>query len=160
MHDRAVTANVSIPSVGDLSSRRIFIEDVYPVVDAGRFPVKRIAGEAIEVWADIFREGHPVLAAELLWRPEAASKWSRVPMLPRQNDRWSGSFTPVKSGKMTTVKWDFDTGKLVVFYDIASGMRFLRPAMERTLLALDAPAGPDAIAQAKEIGRASCRERV
>jgi starch synthase (maltosyl-transferring) len=99
MHDRDVTANVSIPSVGDLSSRRIFIEDVYPVVDAGRFPVKRIAGEAIEVWADIFREGHPVLAAELLWRPEAASKWSRVPMLARQNDRWSGSFTPVKSGR-------------------------------------------------------------
>ena len=99
MHDRDVTANVSIPSVGDLSGRRIFIEDVYPVVDAGRFPVKRIAGEAIEVWADIFRDGHAVLAAELLWRPEAASKWSRVPMLARQNDRWSGSFTPVKSGR-------------------------------------------------------------
>jgi starch synthase (maltosyl-transferring) len=99
MHDRDVTANVSIPSVGDLSGRRIFIEDVYPVVDAGRFPVKRIAGEAIEVWADIFRDGHAVLAAELLWRPEAANKWSRAPMLPRQNDRWSGSFTPVKSGR-------------------------------------------------------------
>jgi starch synthase (maltosyl-transferring) len=99
MHDRDVTANVSIPSVGDLSGRRIFIDDVYPVVDAGRFPVKRIAGEAIEVWADIFRDGHAVLAAELLWRPEAASKWSRVPMLARQNDRWSGSFTPVKSGR-------------------------------------------------------------
>jgi starch synthase (maltosyl-transferring) len=99
MHDRDVTANVSIPSVGDLSGRRIFIEDVYPVVDAGRFPVKRIAGEAIEVWADIFRDGHAVLAAELLWRPEAANKWSRVPMLARQNDRWSGSFTPVKSGR-------------------------------------------------------------
>ena len=99
MHDRDVTANVSIPSVGDLSGRRIFIEDVYPVVDAGRFPVKRIAGEAMEVWADIFRDGHAVLAAELLWRPEAATKWSRVPMLLRQNDRWSGSFTPVKSGR-------------------------------------------------------------
>jgi starch synthase (maltosyl-transferring) len=99
MHDRDVTANVSIPSVGDLSGRRIFIEDVYPVVDVGRFPVKRIAGEAMEVWADIFRDGHAVLAAELLWRPEAASKWSRVPMLARQNDRWSGSFTPVKSGR-------------------------------------------------------------
>ena len=83
MHDRDVTANVSIPSVGDLSGRRIFIEDVYPVVDAGRFPVKRIAGETVEVWADIFRDGHAVLAAELLWRPEAANKWSRVPMLPR-----------------------------------------------------------------------------
>src|SRR4029078_13106822 len=99
MHDSDVTANVSIPSVGDLSGRRIFIEDVYPVVDAGRFPVKRIAGEAIEVWADIFGDGHAVLAVELLSRPDAANKWSRAPMLPRQNDRWSGTFTPVKSGR-------------------------------------------------------------
>src|SRR3981189_826944 len=67
MHDRDVTANVSIPSLGDLSGRRIYIEDIYPVVDAGRFPIKRIAGETVEVWADIFRDGHAVLAAELLW---------------------------------------------------------------------------------------------
>jgi Domain of unknown function (DUF3416) len=47
MHDSDVTANVSVPSVGDLSGRRIYIEDVYPLVDAGRFPVKRIAGETM-----------------------------------------------------------------------------------------------------------------
>ena len=99
MHDSDVTANVSIPSVGDLSGRRIYIEDVYPLVDAGRFPVKRIAGEAVEVWADIFRDGHAVLAAELLWRPEAANKWSRVPMLARPNDRWSANFAPPKPGR-------------------------------------------------------------
>jgi starch synthase (maltosyl-transferring) len=99
MHDRDVTANVSIPSLGDLSGRRIYIEDIYPVVDAGRFPIKRIACETVEVWADIFRDGHAVLAAELLWRPEAANKWSRVPMLLQQNDRWSASFTPAKPGR-------------------------------------------------------------
>jgi len=99
MHDQDVTANVSIPSIGDLSGRRIYIEDVYPVVDAGRFPVKRIAGDGVEVWADIFRDGHAVLAAELLWRPETADKWFRVPMVSRQNDRWSASFTPPKPGR-------------------------------------------------------------
>src|SRR5258705_1885140 len=99
MHYRDVTAIVSIPSLGDLSGRRIYIEDIYPVVDAGRFPIKRIAGEMVEVWADILRDGHAVLAAELLWRPEAANKWSRVPMLSRQNDRWSASFTPAKPGR-------------------------------------------------------------
>jgi starch synthase (maltosyl-transferring) len=99
MHDRDVTANVSIPSLGDLSGRRIYIEDIYPAVDAGRFPIKRIAGETVEVWADIFRDGHAVLAAELLWRPEAANKWSRVPILSRSNDRWSASFTPAKPGR-------------------------------------------------------------
>src|SRR4051794_41770746 len=99
MHDPDVTANVSTPSVGDLSGRRIYIEDVYPFVDVGRFPVKRIAGETVEVWADIFRDGHAVLAAELLWRPEATNKWSRVPMLARPNHRWSANFAPPKPGR-------------------------------------------------------------
>src|SRR5438132_1659631 len=58
---RNVTANAAISSVGGLSGRRIYVEDVYPAVDAGRFAVKRIAGEAVEVWADIFRDGHALL---------------------------------------------------------------------------------------------------
>jgi starch synthase (maltosyl-transferring) len=94
-----VTANPNITSVGNLSGRRIYIEDIYPSVDAGRFPVKRIAGEAIEVWADIFRDGHAVLAAELLWRAENEIKWRRVAMQFRDNDRWSASFTPTKPGR-------------------------------------------------------------
>jgi starch synthase (maltosyl-transferring) len=98
-HDRNVTANVSFPSIGDLSGRRIYIEDVYPLVDVGRFPVKRIVGEVVEVWADIFREGHAVLAAELLWRPEGADKWTREPMRLQDNDRWRAAFTPRKVGR-------------------------------------------------------------
>ena len=69
-----MTANVSFPLVSGLTGQRIYIEDIYPAVDAGRFPVKRIAGEPVEVWADIFRDGHAVLAAELLWRPEDADE--------------------------------------------------------------------------------------
>ena len=90
----AVTANASIRSVGDLSRHRIYIEGVYPVVDGGRFPVKRTVGEEMEVWADIFRDGHAVLAADLLWRREGAEKWFRVPMALHDNDRWRASFTP------------------------------------------------------------------
>jgi starch synthase (maltosyl-transferring) len=90
---------VSIPSVGTLSGRRIYIEDIYPLVDAGRFPVKRIVGEPIDVWADIFRDGHAVLAAELLWRSETIDRWSRVAMRLHDNDRWSASFTPARVGR-------------------------------------------------------------
>ena len=93
-----MTANASIRSVGDLSRHRIYIEDVYPLVDGGRFPVKRTIGEEVEVWADIFRDGQVVLAAELLWRREG-EKWFRVPMALHDNDRWRGSFTPHKSGR-------------------------------------------------------------
>ena len=32
-----------------------------PVVDGGRYPVKREVGTVLEVCADIFKEGHEVL---------------------------------------------------------------------------------------------------
>jgi starch synthase (maltosyl-transferring) len=86
-------------SVGTLSGRRISIEDVFPAVDGGRFPVKRIAGEPVDVWADIFRDGHAVLAADLLWRSEAIERWSRVAMQPHDNDRWTGTFVPAAPGR-------------------------------------------------------------
>ncbi len=85
-------------SPDDPTGPRFRIEDIYPRVDNGRYPVKRIAGEAVEVWADIFREGHDVLAAALLWRPEAEAQWRREPMLLDVNDRWRGSFTPPRPG--------------------------------------------------------------
>src|SRR5581483_10436353 len=94
-----VTANVSISPVSDLTGQRIYIEDIFPAVDAGRFPVKRIAGEAVDVWADIFRDGHAVIAADLLWRAESAVKWSRTGMRLYGNDRWTGSFTPPRAGR-------------------------------------------------------------
>ena len=74
------------------------IEDIYPCVDGGRYPVKRIAGESVEVWADIFREGHEVAAAALLWRPETSPEWRREPMRLHNNDRWHGCFSPPKPG--------------------------------------------------------------
>jgi len=62
---RAAAANVSADLVGEFSGRPFLIEDIYPIVDGGRYPVKRVAGEPIEVWADIFRDGHDVIAAAL-----------------------------------------------------------------------------------------------
>src|SRR5215831_16798185 len=59
-------------STGGLAAKRFVIEDIYPTVDGGRFPVKRIAGETIDVWADIFRDGHEVIAAALRWRAKGA----------------------------------------------------------------------------------------
>jgi starch synthase (maltosyl-transferring) len=75
------------------------IEDVYPSVDAGRFPVKRLAGETIDVWADIFRSGHDIIAAQLIWRRDEDRDWQKSPMSLHDNDRWSGSFTPDRPGR-------------------------------------------------------------
>jgi starch synthase (maltosyl-transferring) len=78
---------------------RFLIEDIYPSVNYGRFAVKRIAGEALEIWADIVRDGHDVIAASLLWRPAGAVVWQREPMVLHNNDRWHGRFVPAKPGR-------------------------------------------------------------
>jgi starch synthase (maltosyl-transferring) len=96
MQDRAARVNVRSLALGDAS--RLYIEDVYPAVDAGRFAVKRVAGEAIDVWADILRDGHAVLAADLLWRAQDCKSWSRAPMHLHENDRWTAAFTPPHPG--------------------------------------------------------------
>ncbi len=75
------------------------IEDIYPIIDGGRFPVKRIVGEPIEVWADIYRDGHEVMAAALIWRLEQDQEWQRTPMRHFVNDRWTASFTPDRIGR-------------------------------------------------------------
>jgi len=77
------------------------IEQIFPSVDCGRFAVKRIVGETIEVWADIYRDGHEVVAAEVIWRGESEAEWHRAAMTPHGNDRWSGSFAPGTTGRFT-----------------------------------------------------------
>lgn len=74
------------------------IEDVYPSIECGRFAVKRIVGETVEVWADIFRNGHDVNAAAVLWKRADATDWQRSPMRHQGNDRWTGSFRPTQCG--------------------------------------------------------------
>src|SRR5882757_4346854 len=85
-------------SPADPTGPRFKIEDIFPRVDGGQYPVKRIAGESVDVWADIFREGHDVIAAALLWRAENSTHWRREPMRFHSNDRWHGSFIPPEPG--------------------------------------------------------------
>jgi starch synthase (maltosyl-transferring) len=77
---------------------RIQILEVEPQVDCGRFPVKRVAGERVDVAARIFRDGHDVLGAAVRYRPAGASRWQEAPLEPRGNDHWSGSFPVDRPG--------------------------------------------------------------
>ena len=73
-----------------LSSRPIIIQNVNPEVDCGRFPVKREVGELLEVWADIFKEGHDRIAAVVRHRRRDEAEWHETPMtlVDRGLDRW------------------------------------------------------------------------
>jgi len=86
-------------SIGGLAAKRFVIEDIYPAVDGGRFAAKRIVGEPVDVWADVFRDGHEVIAVALRWRARTDTAWARVPMHPHGNDRWTARFTPSAPGE-------------------------------------------------------------
>jgi starch synthase (maltosyl-transferring) len=80
-------------------SSRIRIENATPVLDCGRFPVKRTVGEEVEVAADIFKDGHDVLGASVRYRGPGGRRWSAVPLEPLGNDRFAGAFEVTECGR-------------------------------------------------------------
>src|SRR5438309_3222158 len=69
------------------------IENLQPLIDGGRYPIKRVTGEDLVVEADIFKEGHDVVAAALKWRMVGETRWHETPMRLIDNDRWRGVCT-------------------------------------------------------------------
>ena len=70
---------------------RVVIANITPAVDDGAFPAKRIVGDELVVEADIFADGHEMLAAEIVVRAPHGRSWTRIPMELVVNDRWKGS---------------------------------------------------------------------
>jgi starch synthase (maltosyl-transferring) len=77
----------------DPEAPRVVIANVSPAVDDGRFAVKRIVGDEVVVEADIFADGHALIAAELVQGEH------RIPMHLIRNDRWRASFVLDRIGR-------------------------------------------------------------
>ncbi len=69
------------------------IENLQPLVDGGRYPIKRVTGEDLVVEADVFKDGHDVVAAILKWRTVGEAHWHETAMALVENDRWRGVCT-------------------------------------------------------------------
>ena len=71
------------------------IEAVSPLVEGGRYPVKRAVGEDIVVEADVFKDEHDIISAVLKWRKKGERKWHETPMqcIDPYGDRWRGVFS-------------------------------------------------------------------
>jgi starch synthase (maltosyl-transferring) len=78
---------------------RITIDTVRPATPSADFPAKAVVGERIPVSADIFRDGHDLLAARVRWRRAGKSRWQEAPLTPLINDRWEGSLTATDTGR-------------------------------------------------------------
>jgi starch synthase (maltosyl-transferring) len=81
---------------------RIQIQAIEPILDCGRFPVKRTVGERVDVYATVFKDGHDVLEGAVRVRGPGQRGWSEEPLQPLGNDRWTGRFIVDRPGR-----WEF-----------------------------------------------------
>lgn len=90
-----------------MAQARIAIESVQPEIDAGRFAAAAIAGDPMEVSADIFSDGHDVIRAALMFRDVGKRNFQEYEMHFMGNDRWVGEFVPTTPGKAqyTIIAW-------------------------------------------------------
>jgi len=80
----------------------LVIECVTPELNAGRYPVKRIVGDAFEVRAEVLKDGHDLLSARVRYSGPADTEWRTVPMIYDQNaDQWIGGFKVDRAGLWT-----------------------------------------------------------
>lgn len=79
--------------------RRVQFESVWPEIDGGRFPIKRIAGDTVRVDLAMFSDGHDAIAGALLYRHESSTTWSEVPLWDDGYDQWHGEFTVSQLGR-------------------------------------------------------------
>src|SRR5204863_4590471 len=77
---------------------RIVSENVSPEIDGGRYPGKRIVGDTVEIWADLFRDGHDKFRAVLHYAFED-EVWQETPFAFHDNDRWVARFRPDRVGR-------------------------------------------------------------
>ncbi|MCB1231504.1 MAG: alpha-1,4-glucan--maltose-1-phosphate maltosyltransferase [Verrucomicrobiae bacterium] len=101
----------SFPASFGARPATVVVANVTPSVEGGRYPAKRIVGELVRVSADIFKDGHDVLAAVVKWRKRGARNWEERPVLQGDNDRWHGEFmAPTEAGeyRFTVEAWADD----------------------------------------------------
>jgi starch synthase (maltosyl-transferring) len=80
---------------------RIIIENVLPQLDGGTFFIKRIVGQTVNVTANVFGDGHDVIACCVKFKHEVAKKWEEVRLISTGNDEWTASFIVAKQGYYT-----------------------------------------------------------
>lgn len=81
-----------------LGQARVNIENIYPNIDGGRYLIKRVVGESVEVTADIFSDGQDLAKSEIIFRKKGEYKWQISPMHAVWEDHSKGIFKPDSEG--------------------------------------------------------------
>lgn len=125
--------------------KRVVIDRVTPQIDGGRFPIKRTAGQKVDVRAHAFVDRHDQVRVELLYRKEGQKDWTVEEMVDQGRDEWTAGFQATELGDYAyTVRgwvdtfgtWQSDLRKrheagLDVTVDVKIGARLVHAAARR-----------------------------
>jgi starch synthase (maltosyl-transferring) len=92
----------------------VVIDHVSPSVNGGVFAAKHIVGRPLVIEADIFADGHDLLAAEVLWWSADDNQRRRARLTHIANDRWRATLTPDRIGRhyFSVEAWRDEYGSL------------------------------------------------
>ena len=123
---------------------RAVVRDIWPIVENGRYPIKRVVGDQIHVWFDTFADGHDVVRGGLRFKHESERKWTYKSANDIGNDRWHAIFEVSKQGYYTyeplgwidyALTWQhgitkkIDAGQSVVV-ELQEGLPFLKAILK------------------------------
>jgi starch synthase (maltosyl-transferring) len=78
----------------DRSLPHVVVTGITPVLDGGRYAVKRLVGDELRIGADVFKDGHDVVAARACVRAPDQERFEYLPLdYSFDDDRWFGTLT-------------------------------------------------------------------
>ena len=84
----------------DRTVPHLVVRGVSPAVDGGRYAVKRLVGDELRIGADIFTDGHDVLAARAIYHAPGERRPGSVPLTYSfEDDRWYGALRLDRAGE-------------------------------------------------------------
>lgn len=127
------------------AQQRVAIENVYPQLQEGRYAIKRVEGDLLQVEADILIDGHDLIGARLVLLDQAKVRLQEIPMFPIQNDRWSAKVVLSHMGGFSfqieawvdhIATWQYEVDAKVkdgqrLLVEIAQGIEFLQDMATR-----------------------------
>jgi starch synthase (maltosyl-transferring) len=131
------------PLPSSRKASRVWIEQLRPQIDCGRFPIKRTMGEKVAVSAFVFADGHDDVKAVLSFR-HGDDEWQETVMSPHGNDLWKAAFQVKQIGtyQYTVKGWidHFSTWQSDLSKKFAAGQQVAGELLEGAAM-IDAAAG-------------------
>ncbi|WP_026752944.1 alpha-1,4-glucan--maltose-1-phosphate maltosyltransferase [Sediminibacter sp. Hel_I_10] len=127
------------------NQKRVVIDAVFPQINCGEHYIKRVVNEIVQIRANVFGDGHDIIAASVLYKHEKSKTWSETRLQHIVNDEWKSAFTVEKQGFYTykvqawvdyALNWQHGTIRKIddnqnVKSELLEGVTYIEPLLNK-----------------------------